>query len=112
MIVNTAARLWREQLAGRLLAGRDGPTFLRVDEQETTDSEKALLFAVDQGCTEAVLLGAVGRRLDHTLYNASLVKADLSGAELFQADLSGAKCDAQVALPEEYTCNNGLAEKK
>jgi thiamine pyrophosphokinase len=61
-----------DSLAGRVLGGRDGPTFLRVDDQETTDSEKALLFALDQGCEEAVLLGAVGWRLDHTLYNTSL----------------------------------------
>ena len=36
-----------DSLAGRVLGGRDGPTFLRVDDQETTDSEKAVLFAVD-----------------------------------------------------------------
>ncbi len=63
-----------DSLAGRILAGRGGPRFLRVDDQETTDSEKALLYAIDQGCTEAVLVGAVGWRLDHTLYNCSLLE--------------------------------------
>ena len=63
-----------DSLAGRVLGGRGGPTFLRVDDQETTDSEKALLYALDQGYTEAVLVGAVGWRLDHTLYNASLLE--------------------------------------
>jgi thiamine pyrophosphokinase len=63
-----------DSLAGRVLGGKGGPIFLRVDEQETTDSEKALLFALDQGCEEAVLVGAVGWRLDHTLYNTSLVE--------------------------------------
>ena len=63
-----------DSLAGRILAGRGGPTFLRVDEQETTDSEKALLYAAEQGCTEAVLVGAVGWRLDHTLYNCQLLE--------------------------------------
>ena len=33
-----------------------------------------LLFALDQGCEEAVLLGAVGWRLDHTLYNTGLLE--------------------------------------
>jgi thiamine pyrophosphokinase len=63
-----------DSLAGRLLSGRDGPMFLRVDEQETTDSEKALLYALDQGMEEAVLVGAVGWRLDHTLYNTQLLE--------------------------------------
>ncbi|MBD3221397.1 thiamine diphosphokinase [bacterium] len=63
-----------DSLAGRLLSGRDGPMFLRVDEQETTDSEKALLYALDQGIEEAVLVGAVGWRLDHTLYNTYLLE--------------------------------------
>ena len=63
-----------DSLAGRVLGGRGGPTFLRVDDPETTDSEKALLFALDQGYAEAVLVGAVGWRLDHTLYNAGLLE--------------------------------------
>ncbi|HOX24637.1 MAG TPA: thiamine diphosphokinase [Candidatus Krumholzibacteria bacterium] len=63
-----------DALAGRVLDGRAGPKFLRVDEQETTDSEKALLYLLDQGFTEAVLVGAVGWRLDHTLYNTMLLE--------------------------------------
>jgi len=63
-----------DSLAGRILDGRGGPTFLRVDEQDTTDSEKALLYALEQGCEEAVLIGAVGWRLDHTLYNCNLLE--------------------------------------
>jgi thiamine pyrophosphokinase len=61
-------------LAGRVINGRDGPKLLRVDEQETSDSEKALLYLVDQGLAEAVLLGAVGWRLDHTLHNTLLLE--------------------------------------
>jgi len=63
-----------DSLAGRVLDGRAGPKFLRVDEQETTDSEKALLYLLDQGFEEAVLVGAVGWRLDHTLYNTLLLE--------------------------------------
>lgn len=40
--------------------------------QENTDSEKALLFALNQGADEITLLGAVGGRLDHTLGNITL----------------------------------------
>ena len=33
-----------DSLAGRILAGRDGPRFLQVADQYTTDSEKALIY--------------------------------------------------------------------
>ena len=63
-----------DSLAGRLLGGRDGPRFLQVVDQHTTDSEKALLYVVEEGYTEAVLLGATGWRLDHTLFNVHLIE--------------------------------------
>jgi thiamine pyrophosphokinase len=63
-----------DSLAGRVLAGRGGPLFLEVDDAYTTDSEKALLYVVEQGYEEAVLLGATGWRLDHTLFNIMLLE--------------------------------------
>ena len=63
-----------DSLSGRVLAGRGGPRFLRVDDPYTTDSEKALLYVCDAGCEEAVLLGATGWRLDHTLFNVQLLE--------------------------------------
>ena len=63
-----------DSLAGRLIDGKDGPKFLQVVDQYTTDSEKALLYAADQDCEEAVLLGATGWRLDHTLFNVQLLE--------------------------------------
>jgi thiamine pyrophosphokinase len=64
-----------DSLSGRVLAGRGGPRFLRVDDPYTTDSEKALLYVADAGCEEAVLLGAEGGwRLDHTLFNLQLLE--------------------------------------
>ncbi|MBU0742862.1 thiamine diphosphokinase [bacterium] len=62
-----------DTMMGKLI-GADDPPFLHIEDQETTDTEKALLHALDLGCREAVLLGATGRRLDHTLYNLSLVE--------------------------------------
>lgn len=38
-----------DSIAGRLISGRDGPKFLRVDDQFTTDSEKALLYLEEKG---------------------------------------------------------------
>ncbi|MFH1844656.1 MAG: thiamine diphosphokinase [bacterium] len=62
-----------DSLTGRILSGKFGPRYLLVREQETTDSEKALLYVIEQDCTEAVMLGATGWRLDHTLYNCHLL---------------------------------------
>ncbi len=63
-----------DSLSGRLLDGRSGPRYFQVDDQYTTDSEKALLFCIEQGITEVVMMGATGWRLDHTLYNCNLLE--------------------------------------
>ena len=63
-----------DSLSGRVLAGRGGPRFLQVDDSYTTDSEKALLYVCEEGFEEAVLLGATGWRLDHTLFNVQLLE--------------------------------------
>ena len=63
-----------DSLAGRIIAGRDGPQYLQVADQYTTDSEKALLYLEDQGIKEVILLGATGWRLDHTLFNVQLLE--------------------------------------
>ncbi|MDO9693842.1 MAG: thiamine diphosphokinase [Candidatus Latescibacteria bacterium] len=54
---------------------RDVPAGVRVvrdAQQDTTDAEKALDFAAQAGCREAVLLGGGGGLLDHALHNALL----------------------------------------
>lgn len=63
-----------DSLSGRIIAGRGGPLYLHSPEQETTDAEKALLYLVDRGLREAVLIGATGGRTDHTLYNCHLLE--------------------------------------
>ena len=63
-----------DSLAGRILAGRDGPKFLQVSDQYTTDSEKALLYLENEGFEEVILMGSTGWRLDHTLFNVQLLE--------------------------------------
>lgn len=63
-----------DSLSGRVLAGRSGPRFLQVDDQYTTDSEKALIFLAEEGYQEVIMLGATGWRLDHTLFNCQLIE--------------------------------------
>nr|BCX01192.1 MAG: thiamine pyrophosphokinase [Bacteroidota bacterium] len=47
---------------------------IRDPDQETNDLEKALAWALGQGAREVVVLGATGRRLDHTLKNLSVLR--------------------------------------
>jgi len=55
-------------------------------EQENSDSEKALLQALMRGAQRIVLLGATGRRLDHTLANIWLAARYHDCAEIILAD--------------------------
>lgn len=43
-------------------------------DQNSNDLEKALSYAVKEGVDNAVILGATGKRLDHTLKNLSVYK--------------------------------------
>ena len=45
----------------------------QVDEQETNDQTKAVNYCISQGFDDITLLGATGKREDHTLGNISLL---------------------------------------
>lgn len=47
----------------------EGCRVIRVDEQETNDMAKALRLCAKEGWTDPVVLGATGKREDHTLGN-------------------------------------------
>jgi thiamine pyrophosphokinase len=64
----------------------DGLPALHVAEQESTDSEKALLWALKHFFAEGVLLGATGARLDHSFFNVSLVERFADRMSLCLAD--------------------------
>lgn len=53
----------------RLPRRAPGPKVVRVDEQETNDLEKALAYCRAQGWKRPVIVGATGRREDHTIGN-------------------------------------------
>ena len=46
---------------------------LKIAEQETNDLEKALAYALEQGATHCVVLGTLGKRIDHTFKNLSVL---------------------------------------
>jgi len=52
----------------------DGTRYLRHEHQDTTDGEKALETVEAEGCDQALLLGATGGHLDHTLANCALLE--------------------------------------
>ena len=87
-----------DSLTGRILTGKNGPRYLLVTDQDTTDSEKALLYVVEQGLSEAVLLGAAGWRLDHTLFNCFLLERF---ADRLRVCLAGYKSDAVRVAPDQ-----------
>lgn len=53
--------------------GKYTDRFIRVGEQETNDLTKAVRFLAAKGLRNIVILGATGRREDHTLGNISLL---------------------------------------
>ena len=60
---------------------------VRIDADNTgTDLNKALSHAVSLGVTEAVLTGVTGRRIDHCLWNLSLLKTFADRLDLHIVD--------------------------
>ena len=51
---------------------------LHIPDQDTTDCEKALRYCSEKGVDEIVMLGALGERMDHSLYNLGVLKSLLN----------------------------------
>lgn len=48
---------------------------IKIDpDQDTNDLEKALNYALEKGATSCVVLGTMGKRIDHTLKNLSVLQ--------------------------------------
>jgi thiamine pyrophosphokinase len=47
---------------------------IKIDDQESTDGEKAFQYCLEKGISEVLLAGGFGKRLDHSLYNLGLLK--------------------------------------
>jgi thiamine pyrophosphokinase len=55
------------------IADRYRDRLFRNDDQETNDLTKAVKWCSEQGYKEIVILGATGKREDHTIGNISLL---------------------------------------
>ncbi len=51
-----------------------GVNILEDQDQETNDLEKALSYALKQGANTCVVLGALGKRIDHVMKNFSVLQ--------------------------------------
>lgn len=54
-------------------SGNEASQIIQDPDQETNDLEKALNFALQKSARHAVVVGATGQRLDHTLKNLSVL---------------------------------------
>ena len=55
------------------VTGNETAAIIHDKDQETNDLEKALSYALKKSATDAVVFGATGKRLDHTLKNLSVL---------------------------------------
>ena len=56
-----------------IVTGKEKATVIKNPDQETNDLEKALSIALKSNSTHVVVLGATGKRVDHTLKNLSVL---------------------------------------
>lgn len=71
--------------------------------KDETDTEIAVLRAIQKGATEVTIYGGLGSRLDHSLANVQLLY------KLLKAGIKGELMDPNntVYLAEKYICING-----
>ncbi len=55
------------------VTGNEKALVIKDENQETNDLEKALSYALKRSASSAVIFGATGKRLDHTLKNLSVL---------------------------------------
>ncbi|MCP4294762.1 MAG: thiamine diphosphokinase [Proteobacteria bacterium] len=49
-------------------------TIVKIEDQNSTDGEKAIQYCHNQGISDIAIMGALGKRLDHELYNIGLLR--------------------------------------
>jgi thiamine pyrophosphokinase len=74
---------------GADLKARFSDRLVEVTEQETNDLTKAIEWAINNGIERAVILGADGNRIDHTMANAALIAEHCTRIELMMVTNDG-----------------------
>lgn len=57
-----------------IYTNHEGITVLEDPDQETNDLEKALNYALSKGAKQCIVLGTLGKRIDHTMKNISVLQ--------------------------------------
>lgn len=52
----------------------EGVNVIHDPDQDTNDLEKALNYALEQGANSVIVLGTLGKRIDHTIKNLSVLQ--------------------------------------
>ena len=71
------------------LRNRFSDRIIELDDQETNDLTKAIEWATDKGIERTVVLGADGKRIDHTIANAALIAEHCGKLNLMMATNEG-----------------------
>jgi thiamine pyrophosphokinase len=71
------------------LAERFADRIYRYDEQDTNDLTKAVNWCAEKGYREIVIIGATGKREDHTLGNISLLAEYIRDTEVMMVTDTG-----------------------
>ena len=63
-----------DSISSKLKKEISGKNLIYLSDQNTTDGEKIINFCVDHKIDTIEILGALGKRFDHSLYNIELLK--------------------------------------
>lgn len=74
-----------------------GVEFIKIDDQETTDLEKAISYLQNKNYTDINVVWGTGKRLDHTINNFSILAKNADLNIVLYDDYSKA-----FALPTQY----------
>ncbi len=61
---------------------KKGVEIRKINEQETTDFEKSLLYSIENNLKKIIVFGASSKRQDHTLNNYSILKRYYNSLDL------------------------------
>jgi thiamine pyrophosphokinase len=82
--------------------GNEASDVIHAPDQDTNDLEKALQYAVKKECSDVIVFGATGKRLDHTLKNLSVLK---QFNELFDSIIYKDRYSVLFLLPPHYSAD-------
>lgn len=89
------------------IIGKYQEIIFRIDEQETNDLTKSVNWCLERGYNDLIILGATGKREDHTIGNISLLTEYAKSANVIMVTDSGIfqpvlKTETFISFPGQY----------